>query len=92
MFATSYHFHPDLIFVGKTRSQLLVQTPVWGSTLAANLACTYETRVEVTENGKHSSLNTELITTVKSFMVEALGRNINVLVVASLWLSLASKY
>jgi hypothetical protein len=33
MFATSYNFHPGLIFVGKTKSQLLVQSPVWGSTL-----------------------------------------------------------
>ncbi len=59
--------------------QPLQLTPLRGSILVnSGLACKYQTRVEVTNSGKHSSLLRYIkISTVKSFIVQAHGEFTN---------------
>ncbi len=57
MFATAIHFHPSPIFVGKGGAWQ--SGPPYGEPIqwyAPNLACKYQTMVEVKCIGKHSSL------------------------------------
>jgi hypothetical protein len=53
------HFHPSLIFAGKVgayQSWALKGLSSYGYTSSSSLANNYETRVEVNNSGKHSSL------------------------------------
>jgi len=71
VFAIAIPFYPGLIFEGKARSQPLEWDPLRGSTLvSSSLACKYKAKVEVTDSGKHSSLNyLATIMSVKSCIV-----------------------
>jgi len=68
VFVTVNHFNSSLIFTGKARSLHLKQRFVLCSTqVGCSITCKYQTGVEVTDRGKHSSLLQNEINNERNF-------------------------